>query len=151
MLGVTDWPALSESSLEDQEGQTYHNWDAFSTLRITQPTQMEAKDTYMDHSYHTGGHVQSDDSPEGGDKSDEGGSEKSAPASEPQSHSGSLFLEAAEKGDMSTMKAVMGGDGFDVDKKTRYQSRGALHLACGYGQYDVVQHLLQVHLCLDLF
>lgn len=64
--------------------------------------------------------------------------------SEKNSNNGNMFLEAAEKGDVGVMRTVMAAGGFDADKKTRYQDRGALHLACGYGQLDAVKHLLEV-------
>ena len=59
--------------------------------------------------------------------------------------SGSVLLEAAERGDLSTVKNVLGRQTApDPDHKTKYQSRSALQLACGYGQLEVVEQLLQV-------
>ena len=60
------------------------------------------------------------------------------------SHVSSLLVAAAEKGDTRTVRLVLNSTHADPDKKTRYQQRSALHLACGYGQRDVVEQLLQV-------
>ncbi len=62
------------------------------------------------------------------------------------SHNGSLLLEASEKGDVDTVKRVLESTQINPDKKTKYQSRSALHQACGYGQLNVVEELLKARL-----
>ena len=58
---------------------------------------------------------------------------------------GSILLEAAERGDTAVVRNVLGRKAApDPDSKTKYQSRSALQLACGYGQIKVVEQLLQV-------
>ena len=57
---------------------------------------------------------------------------------------GTVLIEAAEKGDVSKVREVLDKTVIDPDRRTRYQARSALHLACGYGQYPVVEELLLV-------
>ena len=47
-------------------------------------------------------------------------------------------------GDSGAVKQLLDATQLDPDSKTRYQSRSALHLACGYGQTPVVEELLLV-------
>ena len=60
------------------------------------------------------------------------------------SHNASILIDAAEKGDIGTVEVLLGNVNLNPDIKTKYQSRSALHLACGYGQYEVTERLLQV-------
>ena len=77
-----------------------------------------------------------------GSQGSRSGSDRSR--SQTQSMSGKMLIEAAEKGDIRTVRYVLENCQTDPDKNKRYQSRSALHLACGYGQYDVAEKLLQV-------
>lgn len=65
-------------------------------------------------------------------------------SSVPQSHTGSILINAAQKGDVGAVRQVLDNRSVDPDRKTRYQARSALHLACGYGQFSVVEELLLV-------
>ena len=47
-------------------------------------------------------------------------------------------------GDSGAVKQLLDSTQLDPDSRTRYQSRSALHLACGYGQMSVVEELLLV-------
>lgn len=71
-------------------------------------------------------------------------SETESSISSQESHASTLLVEAAEKGDTKTVRLVLTSTRTDPDKKTKYQERSALHLACGYGQRDVVEQLLHV-------
>ena len=49
-----------------------------------------------------------------------------------------------QTGDSGAVKQLLDSTQLDPDSRTRYQSRSALHLACGYGQMSVVEELLLV-------
>ena len=59
-------------------------------------------------------------------------------------HTGSAFIEAVAKGDAGAVRHALEDMQIDPDEKRKYQARSALHLACGYGQKDVAEQLLQV-------
>ena len=63
---------------------------------------------------------------------------------ETDSHGGSDLLNAAQCGDISRVNTILSKDSINPDTKKRYTERGALHLACGYGQLEVIQELLNV-------
>ena len=56
------------------------------------------------------------------------------------------FFVVNFSGDSGAVKQLLDATQLDPDSKTRYQSRSALHLACGYGQTSVVEELLLVGL-----
>ena len=77
---------------------------------------------------------------------EEHGSQRSE-TSTPKTTTSSVMINAAAQGDAETVRDVLENARLDPDGKRRYQARSALHLACGYGQLDVVKQLLQVSTC----
>ena len=65
---------------------------------------------------------------------------------ETDSHIGSDLINAAQSGNTERVNTILSKESVNPDKKKRYTERGALHLACGYGQTSVIKELLEVNI-----
>ena len=59
-------------------------------------------------------------------------------------HASSRLISAAERGQREKVKQLLVTNQVPPNSKKRYESRTALHAACGYGQESAVHELLAV-------
>ena len=70
---------------------------------------------------------------------------------ETDSHVGSDLIHAAQSGNAERVSTILSKESVNPDSKKYYTERGALHLACGYGQTSVINDLLEVNKTLSSF